>query len=99
MFSDSITCYEAIASALSKAAPEKWSSINVEVTLDGVRVDVVISYQPSSNGAIGYITGVPRLASHFWELARLVSTEEKGLFKNCVFKLEHNGKYDAQFTY
>ena len=39
------------------------------------------------------------LARYFYELARLVSTKEKGLFKECEFTLLSDGKYDAHFTY
>ncbi len=39
------------------------------------------------------------LARNFYELARLLSTEKKGLFKSCIFKLYPSGKYDASYTY
>lgn len=39
------------------------------------------------------------LARYFYELARLVSTEEKGLFKRCEFTLDRNGRFDANYTY
>ena len=39
------------------------------------------------------------LARNFYELARLLSTEEKGFFKSCIFKLYPSGKYDASYTY
>jgi len=38
------------------------------------------------------------LARYFYELARLVSAEERGLFKTCTFLLQSGGEYDAQFT-
>lgn len=63
------------------------------------QVDAVVSYIDADSGAIGYLTGVPMLARYFYELARLVSTEEKGLFKHCVFTLDRNGRYDTNFVY
>ncbi len=95
--SDQITCYQAIGNALSRAAPAGWSSIEASVTLAGSRVDAVVSYQAAQGS--GYLTGVPMLARNFHELARLISTEEKGLFKSCIFRLYPSGKYDASYTY
>lgn len=94
---DQIACFQAIGTALSGAAPAGWSSIEANITLAGSRVDAVVSYQ-STLGS-GFLTGVPMLARLFYELARLISTEEKGLFKSCTFKLLSSGKYDASYTY
>jgi hypothetical protein len=94
---DQIACFQAIGKALSGAAPAGWSSIEANITLAGSRVDAVVSYQ-STQGP-GFLTGVPMLARHFYELARLISTEEKGLFKSCTFKLLSSGKYYASYTY
>ncbi|WP_426701364.1 hypothetical protein ACPPVV_18745 [Rhodanobacter sp. Col0626] len=94
---DQITCYQAIGNALSGVAPAGWSFIEANVTLAGSRVDAVVSYQAAQGS--GHLTGVPMLARSFYELARLISTEEKGLFKSCTFKLYSSGKYDASYTY
>ena len=94
---DQITCFQAIGNALSGAAPAGWSSIEASITLAGSRVDAVVSYQ-AAHGS-GHLTGIPMLARNFYELARLLSTEEKGLFKSCIFKLYSSGKYDASYTY
>lgn len=100
MFQDSIECYQAIGNALANAAKTPWDRIAVEATLDGVRVDVVAAcWRESEPSPVAYLTGVPRLASYFYDLARLVSTEEKGLFKKCRFTLEKSGKYDMNFDY
>lgn len=97
-FKDQIECYQAIAAALSNAAPRGWVDIKADIALDGVRVDAVVSYTEAS-GRSGHLTGVPMVARYFYELARLISTEEKGLFKKCAFSLASSGKYDAKFTY
>jgi len=94
---DQITCYQAIGKALAGAAPDGWASIEANVTLAGSRVDAVVSYQATQGSE--YLTGVPMLARNFFELARLISTEEKRLFKSCTFKLYSSGKYDASYTY
>jgi hypothetical protein len=95
--SDQIACYQAIGTALSKAAPIGWTSIQANISLSGSQVDAVVSYQ-AAHGP-GYLTGVPMLARNFYELARLISTEEKSFFKSCIFKLYPTGKYDVDFTY
>jgi len=99
MFQDSIECYQAIGSALNAVAPSGWTNIKVQVHLDGVQVDAVVSCTLASKQDLVYLTGVPRLASYFHELARLLSNEEKGLFKSCDYTLESNGKFNADFTY
>lgn len=99
MFRDQIECYQAIGSTLATAAKTPWNSIKAEIALKGSQVDAVVSYIDADSVAIGYLTGVPMLARYFYELARLVSTEEKGLFKHCVFTLDRNGRYDTNFLY
>jgi hypothetical protein len=94
------TCYQAIGTALAKASRSSWDWINVDATLDGVRVDAIVSlWKQEAEEPVGYLTGVPRLASHIYDLARLVSTEEKGLFKKCYFNLKKDGKFDVKFVY
>jgi hypothetical protein len=36
---------------------------------------------------------------YFYELARIVSNEDKGLYKQCNFVLHDNGKFDVNFEY
>lgn len=99
MFQDATECYEAIGKALAASPKEPWTSIRAEIGLDGARVDAVVSYTRPSSEAPGYLTGIPMLARYFHELARLVSTEEKGLYKRCVFTLGQDGRFDTQFVY
>jgi hypothetical protein len=99
MFRDQFECYQAIGSALATAAKKPWDAIKAEITLDGSRVDAVVTFVEPGSGVTGYLTGVPMLARYFYELACLVSTEEKGLFKHCVFTLDRSGRYDSKFTY
>jgi hypothetical protein len=99
MFRDQIDCYKAIGDTLAIAAKNPWSSITAEIALQDNRIDAVVSYIDADSGTSGYLTGVPMLARYFYELARLVNTEEKGLFKRCVFTLNSSGSYDANFVY
>jgi len=99
MFKDAVECEKAIGQALASACREPWASISAEVELDGVRVDAVVSYVRTDDGKVGFLTGVPRLALYFSELARLVSTDEKGLFTSCRFELQSDGRYKSSFIY
>ena len=99
MSKDPSELYQAIGQTLSKAAPPGWSEIEAKITLEGLMVDAVVSYVTLPSGASGHLTGIPRLARHFYDLARVVSSEENGLFKKCVFKLQSDGKFDVKFTY
>jgi len=97
-FRDQAECYRAIGEALAAAAPTGWRQIDAAIALDGARVDAVVScLEPS--GQVKHLTGIPRLASHFYDLVRLVSTEEKGFCKTCTFRLLPDGNYDSQLTY
>ena len=96
---DQIECYQAIGAALAKAAPGDWREIKAEIILEEIRVDAIVSYTRQSGPDVGYITGVPMLANYFHQLAALLRTKEKGLFKKCFFTLNSDGKYDAQFSY
>jgi hypothetical protein len=100
MFSDPIECYQAIGNALANSAKESWDRIVVDATLDDMRVDVVVGcWRDGEDAAVEYLTGVPRLARFLYDLARLVSTEEKGLYKKCSFVLYKDGNYNVDFSY
>lgn len=100
MFNDAIECYQAMGKALAAAARNPWSRIAMDATLAGNRVDAVVAYwEGEDEKPKGYLTGVSMLARYVYELARLVSSEEKGLFKKCHFELNSDGKYRADFEY
>jgi len=98
MFKDAIECYQAIGATLAKSAPADWTSINADITLSGSRVDAIVSYT-QGQGQAGHLTGIPMLANYFHQLARLVSSEDKGLFKRCRFSLTNDGKFDSNLEY
>ena len=64
-FKDQIECYRAIGAALAGAAPDGWRNIEAAITLDGTRVDAIVSCTTAS-GQREYVTGVPRLALYFY---------------------------------
>jgi hypothetical protein len=100
MFNDPIECYQAIGSALATASKDPWDRIVLDATLDGVRVDTKVScWREGVAEPVSYLTGVPRLASFIFDLAHLISTEERGVFKTCNFVLYKDVKFDVQFAY
>ena len=97
---DATECYQAIGNALANASEGPWDRIVVDAALDGVRIDAIVAcWMDAAPEPHSFLTGVPRLASFIYDLARLVSTQEKGLFKSCRFVLYRQGKFDVQFAY
>ncbi len=88
MFRDPVECYQAIADELVQVVKEPWTRIDVEVKLTGASsVNTKITYL-KSDGEKGSTFDVIMLPRYFFELAKLVSTEEKGLYKRCEFVLK-----------
>jgi hypothetical protein len=54
---------------------------------------------PILKGEFRDLPDVPMLGIWFYQLARLVSTEEKGFYKRCVFTLTQDGEYKANYEY
>ena len=99
IFQDQFECYQAIAEALSTTVPEGWTTLVADVGLQGRAVDISVTYE-LENGSSGEILEIPLvLAQYFYELGRLTSTEEKGLYRHCVFKLSSEGRYSADLDY
>ncbi len=101
IFKDPIECYEAIGAALSKAAVKhSWDHISLDATLQDQQVDTIVEcWQDNQAEPVAYLTGIPKLAHFIYDLARLVSTQDKGLFKKCSFTLYSGGKFDVGFIY
>lgn len=99
-FVDQVECYGEIAKLLRGSVQEPWSDILLKVELDEESINLESTYStgPQSTKRKEFLAD-HRLAECFYELARLVSTEEKGLFKNCTFTLRSDGKYSTEFVY
>jgi hypothetical protein len=97
-FSDAIECYETIGQSLASAVRAPWELIVVDAELQNVEVTLVKSYQ-DPDGRYHDMPFVPILGECFYTLARLVSSEQKGLYKKCHYVLEPSGKYNANFEY
>lgn len=100
MFDDAAKLYESIGNSLSNAAIGPWRRIVLDATLDDIRVDVIVScWRSDQVESDEYLVGIPRLASYIYDLARVVSTPENGLFKKCKFTLQNTGKFNVEFEY
>ncbi len=99
VFQDPVECYQAIADELVQVIKEPWKRINVDAKLAGESsVNTKITYLKPS-GDKGSTVDVIMLPRYFFELATLVSTKEKGLYKQCHFVLTDDGKFDVDFEY
>jgi hypothetical protein len=100
-FTNAIECYQAIGALLAGAIPEAWTKIVVEATLDEEIVEIVKWYTADGDPTDRHksFPYLPMLPEHLYDLARLVSSEEKGLYRSCQFILWPSGKYDVSFDY
>jgi hypothetical protein len=96
-------CYGAIAKWLIEEAPEPWENIVVEfeiIEIDDVsneRIEYVPKKDPQSRKQ--FFIDDTGFAECFFQLARLTSTPEKGLFRKCKFTLLADGRYKSDFEY
>jgi hypothetical protein len=99
-FKDQFECLEAIANALAEAIEEPWEDLRVDAQrFSDVELSLIKTYLPSSGGKRKDVPFVPVL--HFWfmDLAKLVSTREKGFYKKCVFTLTKDGEFNTKYEY
>lgn len=97
-FVDQIECYEAIAELLRISIKEPWDSIFLKVELYETSVNLESSYSTANEKGKEFLADY-RVAECFYDLARLISTPEKGFFKKCVFTLTRDGRYKIDFEY
>jgi hypothetical protein len=98
-FKDQFECLETIANGLADAMEEPWDDIRVDVELKGVQVTITGCCYPILKGEFRDLPDVPMLGIWFYQLARLVSAEEKGFYKKCVFTLTKDGEYKTEYEY
>ncbi|NWO05768.1 MAG: hypothetical protein HLX50_08755 [Alteromonadaceae bacterium] len=98
LFNDPFEYYQAIANELMQIIEEPWTSVEVEAVLFEDSIDLLVAYF-RHDGSRESNVDVVMLDEYFYELAKVVSTEEKGLYKKCNFVLKSDGKFDVDFEY
>jgi hypothetical protein len=98
LFNEPVEYYEAIANELSDVIKEPWVTVEVESKLYEESVYLKIVFF-RSDGSRESDVDILMMPEYFYELARVVSTEEKGLYKECHFMLKNDGKFDVEFKY
>jgi hypothetical protein len=105
-FSDQRSCLEAIGQYLVDNAQEPYLDIDVKVELlDHGVVAIESFYRPERNPSAREAFDIEDAATEvdfgqcFVRLAELVSTPEKGLFKECKYRLKGDGSYTADYLY
>lgn len=102
-FANVFECYEAIGKWLTEEAPEPWESIIADfeiIQIDDVSREVIQYIPTKAPGKLkSFCIDDMGYADCFFQLAKLSSTPEKGLFKTCQFKLQKNGSYHVEFGY
>ncbi|MDN3238032.1 immunity protein YezG family protein [Pseudomonas sp. WAC2] len=98
LFNDAIEYYQAIANELVEIIPEPWNRVTVTAKLFESSIETqVIYYKPDGSKESRVRTVM--INRYFYELAQVVSNEDKGLYKQCNFALHDNGKFDVNFEY
>ena len=98
LFNDPVGYYQAIANELVDIIKEPWTSVEVESVLFDESVDLEVVYFRPDGSEESRVRTV-MLADYFYELARVISNEEKGLYKKCKFVLKSDGNFDVDFEY
>lgn len=98
-----LECYEAIGRFLTESVPEPWQSIVVDfeiIEIDDVSEDCIV-YTPLKSPTVEkqFFINNTNFANCFFQLARLTSTPEKGLFRKCKYALYQGGRYKVDFEY
>jgi len=93
--------YDKIGNLLANFAPESWKKIVLSADLRDYGVITSIHAWMDEDGKdVRSLEGLPpRLAPAILELAPLLSTEEKGYFKNMKFSMSRNRKFKVEYDY
>jgi hypothetical protein len=98
LFSDQEEYYQAIANELIEIIKEPWDSVEVEAKLFEDSINLKVVYL-RPDGSSESDTEEIMLPEYFYELARVVSDEKRGLYKRCIFALNSDGVFDVNFEY
>jgi len=98
---DAIDIYNKIGNLLAGFAPASWKKIVLSADLRDYGVITSIYVWMDEDGKdMRYLEGLPpRLAPAISELAPLLSTEDKGHFKNMNFSIRSDGKFNVAYDY
>jgi hypothetical protein len=97
-FNDPIDYYEAIAAELVSIVSESWVSITVNATRYEESINLEIFYVRPDGSEESDVDPI-MLGTYFYELASVISTVDKGLYKTCHFHLKPDGNFDVNFEY
>ena len=97
-FDDPVEYYQAIASELNEIINEPWVSVEVEAKLFEDSINLKVVYFRADGSRESDVDEI-MLPEYFYELAKVVSNEEKGLYKQCDFVLKNDGGFDVNFEY
>ena len=98
MFSDPLEFYEAIASELFEIIDLSWDRVEVEARRFDSSINLKVVYFLPDGSRKSDVDEV-MLPEYFYELAKVVSNTDKGLYKKCSFVLKNTGEYDVNFEY
>ena len=98
MFDTPDQYYQAIAEELSSIFKEPWIKVEVEARRFDTSINLKVVYTKPDGTRESDVDEI-MLPEYFFELANVISTPAKGLYKTCNFVLENSGKFDVNFIY
>lgn len=105
-FPDQRSCLEAIGQYVVNHVRESYVDVDINIKLydDGL-ITLESFYRPERNPSAREVFEIEDAATEFEfaqcfrKLAELVSTPEKGLFKECNYRLKSDGSYSVDYLY
>ncbi|MBT2971887.1 MAG: hypothetical protein B6D72_14335 [gamma proteobacterium symbiont of Ctena orbiculata] len=98
MFDTPDQYYQAIADELASIFAGPWIKVEVEAKRFDSSIDLKVVYTKPDGSRESDVDEI-MLPEYFYELANVISTQEKGLYKVCSFILESSGNFDVNFSY
>jgi hypothetical protein len=98
LYKDPVEYYQAIANELAEIIKDSWTSVEIEAVLFDESIDLEVVYFRPDGSEESRVRTV-MIADYFYELAKVVSTKEKGLYKKCKFILKNDGNFNVDFEY
>ncbi len=93
---DPIGYYQAIASELAEIINEPWEKVEVEAKRFEDSINLKIVYTRPDGSRESDVDEI-MIPEYFFNLAKVVSTTEKGFYKICNYVLYNTGKFDVNF--